>query len=112
MARGGGVLIAARVSSGLQLLAWHSVGDDGAVFVGLLSAPLPGGGGVALCCVCLFVWCWCTLRRVIYGYVFSPSYMTEHCSCYLKKNLPAENMRDGWRNIQKSDSYMRNISLS
>jgi hypothetical protein len=23
---------------------------------GLLSAPLPGGGGVALCCVRLFVW--------------------------------------------------------
>ena len=57
MAHGGGDLVAARVSSGLQFLAWHSVGDDGAVFVGLLSAPLPGGGGVALCCVHLFVWC-------------------------------------------------------
>jgi len=63
-------MVAARVSSGLQFLAWHSVSDDGTVFVGLLSAPLPSGGDVALCCVRLFVWCWYTLRRVIYGYVF------------------------------------------
>jgi len=35
-------------------LAWHSVGDDGAVFDTLLSTPLPGGGGVAcVVCVCL-----------------------------------------------------------
>ena len=40
-----------------------------AQFVGLLSAPLPGGGGgVVLRCVRLFVWCWCTLRRVMYEY--------------------------------------------
>jgi hypothetical protein len=40
-----------------------------APFVGLLSAPLPGGGGgVVLHCVRLFVWYWCTLRRVMYEY--------------------------------------------
>ena len=51
---------AAQACSGSRLLPWHSIGDDGAVFGGLLSAPLPGCDGVALCCVrclrALFVW--------------------------------------------------------
>ena len=35
-------------------MARHSVGDGGAGFDGLPSAPLPGGGGVAcVVCVCL-----------------------------------------------------------
>ena len=36
---------------------WHNVGDNGVVFDGLLSTPLPGGGGgggvVCVVCVCL-----------------------------------------------------------
>ena len=54
IAHAGGVQVATRACSGLWLFAWHSVGDDGAVFDTLLSTPLPGGGGVAcVVCVCL-----------------------------------------------------------
>ena len=44
--------------SGLQraaALAWHNIGDNGAVFDGLLSTPLLGGGGVA----CVVYVCLC-----------------------------------------------------
>jgi hypothetical protein len=50
-------------------LAWHSVGDDGAVHDGLLRSLLPGCGGVVFCCVrcscALFVLWWCSLRLVM-----------------------------------------------
>ena len=42
--------------SGLQratALVWHNVGDNGAVFDGLLSTPLLGGGGGVVCVVCV-----------------------------------------------------------
>ena len=39
----------------------------------LLSAPLPGGGGVTLCCVHLFVWC---VRFGALCMIASSSYMT------------------------------------
>jgi hypothetical protein len=51
--------------SGLQratALAWHSVGDDGAVFDGLLLTPLPGGGGV-VCVACVVCVCLCGCVR-------------------------------------------------
>ena len=46
----------AQACRGSRLLAWHDVGDNGAVLGGLLSAPLPGYGGVAFCLRALFVW--------------------------------------------------------
>ena len=74
ISHGGGVRGAGQACSGPQLLAWHSVGNDGAFRGWLLLAPLPGCGGVVFCCVCclraLFVLWWCSLRRIMYECFF------------------------------------------
>ena len=52
ISHGGGVRGATKACSRPWLLAWHSIGDGGAVRGWFLLAPLPGCGGVVFGCVC------------------------------------------------------------
>jgi hypothetical protein len=56
---GGGVVVAAQACSGLRLLPWFIVGNDGADVGGYLSVPLPGWWwcGFLVRCGCVVWWC-------------------------------------------------------
>lgn len=75
----------ARACSMLRLLVLHNVDDDNTVSDGLLSSPLPSGGGVTLYCVCLFVVLVFASVHFICTNV-SPFYMIEQCSYLFKKH--------------------------
>jgi hypothetical protein len=63
-------------ASGLRLLAWHNIGDDGAGCGGLLLALVPNCGVVVSCFVRLFAWlfvCGCvSLQHVMYNCFLLP----------------------------------------
>jgi hypothetical protein len=56
---GGGVVVASHACSGLRLLSWFIVGNDGADVGGYLSVPLPGlwWCGFLVRCGCVVWWC-------------------------------------------------------